>query len=112
MSITLYIDTSDFNKVMFAVAPEDRLQGTRRRSSGAQKKSYKIDPHRSHETLTKLDEFLEQKKIKSDQIKKIVVNKGPGSYTGVRVGVTHALALGFAWKVPVKAVAKAKFTVS
>src|SRR5690348_4936374 len=96
----LYIDSTDFNKVTFAISDKKTI-----------KRTYKIDPHQSHETLAKLDEFLRKSKIRNPQseIKKIVVNKGPGSYTGVRVGVTHALALGFAWNVPVKAIANEKF---
>ncbi|MEP7351326.1 MAG: tRNA (adenosine(37)-N6)-threonylcarbamoyltransferase complex dimerization subunit type 1 TsaB [Sphingorhabdus sp.] len=35
---------------------------------------------------------------KSDQV---VVNVGPGSFTGIRVGVAAARALGLAWGVPV-----------
>jgi tRNA A37 threonylcarbamoyladenosine modification protein TsaB len=61
--------------------------------------------------LGRLDEFLKSKKLKAESIKKIIVNKGPGSYTGVRVGVTHALGIGFAWKIPVKAVANEKFKI-
>jgi tRNA threonylcarbamoyladenosine biosynthesis protein TsaB len=99
----LYIDTTDFNKVTFAIADKKII-----------KRSYAIDPHKSHETLTLLESFLLQHKIKLEEgtplpIKKIIVNKGPGSYTGVRVGVTHALALGFAWNVPVKALTKENF---
>lgn len=96
--MTLYIDTTNFNQVTFAIADKKTI-----------KRSYTIDPHKSHETLAKLDEFLKVSKTKHDCIKRIVVNKGPGSYTGVRVGVTHALALGFAWDVPVKPLAKDKF---
>ena len=99
--MTLFIDTTDFNKVTFAVSGGKKLL----------KSSYKIDPHKSHETLKKLGEFLAKSKILNlkSKISKIVVNKGPGSYTGVRVGVAHAMALGFAWNIPVKAVAKDKF---
>lgn len=99
--MVLYIDTTDFNKVTFAIEDGKKVI----------KRIYKIDPHRSHETLAKLDEFLHKAKILNpkSEIKKIVVNKGPGSYTGVRVGISIAMALGFAWNVPVRALAKDKF---
>jgi len=32
----------------------------------------------------------------------IIVDTGPGSFTGVRVGIAAARALGYAWSVPVK----------
>jgi tRNA threonylcarbamoyladenosine biosynthesis protein TsaB len=35
------------------------------------------------------------------QADRIMVNVGPGSFTGIRVGVAAARALGFAWGVPV-----------
>ncbi len=97
----LYIDTTDFSSVTFGVADSGKII----------KRSYKINPYKSHETLGFLDKFLKAHKIKHNFISKIVVNKGPGSYTGVRVGVTHALALGFTWNVPIKAVAKEKFVI-
>jgi tRNA threonylcarbamoyladenosine biosynthesis protein TsaB len=102
----LYIDTTNFNKVIFAAGDGKKVQ----------KKICKIDPHKSHETLGYLEKFLLCHKIKLEEgsllpVKKIVVNKGPGSYTGVRVGVTIARALGFAWNVPVKAVANNKFKI-
>ena len=97
----LYIDTTDFNRVTFGLGGDGKTI----------RRSYKIDRHRSHEMLQKLDEFLKSKKLKVESIKKIVANKGPGSFTGTRVGVTHALALGFALKVPVKFLDKDNFVV-
>jgi tRNA A37 threonylcarbamoyladenosine modification protein TsaB len=114
--MTLYIDTTDFNRATFAVSDGKKVQ----------KKTYKIDSHKSHETLQKLHEFLHKSKISrlylpsaradggqvnpKSEIKKIVINKGPGSYTGVRVGVTHALALGFAWNIKVVALGAADYS--
>ena len=40
------------------------------------------------------------------------VNAGPGSFTGTRVGVTIAKALGLAWGIPVIALSKEKFIPS
>lgn len=99
----LYIDTADFNNATFVLSDGKKLW----------KKSCKIDPHKSYETLQKLEQFFKgnRQQATGNSIKKIVVNKGPGSYTGVRVGVTHVLALGFAWDVPVKAVSKDKFKI-
>jgi len=109
----LYIDSTDFNRVTYAIVDGKKII----------RKSFKIDPHKSHETLSRLADFLKSVNVKpspqpsprgrgrDNAIKKIYVNKGPGSYTGVRVGVTHALALGFAWNVPVKAIGKDKFKI-
>jgi tRNA A37 threonylcarbamoyladenosine modification protein TsaB len=116
----LYIDTTEYDKVTFAFTHSSPLKGEARRGWKVIRKSYKINPHQSNETLQKLEEFLKSIKYKVEstrldstveprRIKKILVNKGPGSFTGVRVGVTHALALGYAWGIPVNALPKEKF---
>jgi tRNA threonylcarbamoyladenosine biosynthesis protein TsaB len=97
----LYIDTTDFNSVTFAVSDGKKTR----------KKVYKISPHESHKTIQKLEQFFNGLKIKDSRFKKIIVNRGPGSYTGTRIGVTMAQALGFSWKIPVKFAAKDKFTI-
>jgi tRNA threonylcarbamoyladenosine biosynthesis protein TsaB len=94
----LHIDSTDFNNVTFV------LTGKR-----VFKKSYKVDAHKSHLTIQKLEQFLRNSKIKMSDIKKIVVNKGPGSYTGTRVGAAHALALSLALNIPFEALEKLKF---
>lgn len=114
----LYIDTTDFNKVTFALGESHRKQSEGSQKK-LQKKVYKIDPHNSHETLSKVDDFLKSVGVKSTSptpphvlgraIKKICVDKGPGSYTGVRVGVTIAQALGLVWEAKVRAVSAADF---
>ena len=96
--LDLFMDTTGYGSVSFALGGGKTIR-----------KTYQTDPHQSHEILQKLDEFLKFAKIKMVDIKKIVVNKGPGSFTGTRIGVTHAQALGFALNVPVKFFSADKF---
>ena len=96
----LYIDTTDYSGVSFAASDGKKIR----------KAKYKIDSHRSYETLGKLEAFLRRVKG-SGAVEKIVANKGPGSYTGVRVGVAIAKSLGFAWNIPIKFLSADKFKI-
>lgn len=55
----------------------------------------------SEELLTKIDEMLMANDFTKDDIQAIGVNLGPGSYTGIRIGVATANALAFALNIPV-----------
>lgn len=55
----------------------------------------------SQNVLKLIDQLLKEKSIKLSDIKEIEVNTGPGSFTGLRIGVSVANALGFALKIPV-----------
>ena len=46
--------------------------------------------HQSEEIFPKLEEMLSKLSLKSDDIDQIVITKGPGSYTGVRIAMTIA----------------------
>jgi tRNA threonylcarbamoyladenosine biosynthesis protein TsaB len=100
--MNLYIDTTDYNKIIFAVLDGKKLK----------KKIYKITSYESHKILQKLEEFLKAIHYPLSTIHSLVVNKGPGSFTGTRVGVTIGQALSLALGVPVKFVAKEKFKIS
>ena len=50
---------------------------------------------KSQITLQLIDKLLKQNSLKPTEIDEIVVNTGPGSFTGTRVGVAIANALGF-----------------
>ena len=51
-----------------------------------------------------IDEVLKQASIKSSQLDAIAVSKGPGSYTGLRIGVSAAKGLCFALGKPLIAI--------
>lgn len=52
------------------------------------------------ETLDRIKQILSKHKVKLIDIETILVNQGPGSYTGVRVGITVANTL--AWSLGLK----------
>jgi tRNA A37 threonylcarbamoyladenosine modification protein TsaB len=108
----LYIDSTEYNKITFAVsapASSPLLRGNR---GGLVKKSYKVGLHDSRSMIQKLEAFLRSSIFPysslRQSIKKIIVCSGPGSYTGIRVGIAHALALSLAWEIPFKALPKVK----
>lgn len=55
-----------------------------------------------------IDELLKKSSITPDMIKKIYVVTGPGSFTGVRIGVTIAKTYAYLKKIPITAVSSLK----
>ena len=61
----------------------------------------KLDKQKSQALLPLIEKILEEKKIKLHDLTEIQVNPGPGSFTGIRVGLTIANTLAFLLKIPV-----------
>ena len=61
----------------------------------------KLEKQKSQALLPLIEKILKEKKIKLQDITEIQVNPGPGSFTGIRVGLTIANTLAFLLKVPV-----------
>ncbi|WP_277585082.1 tRNA (adenosine(37)-N6)-threonylcarbamoyltransferase complex dimerization subunit type 1 TsaB [Psychrobacillus antarcticus] len=55
-------------------------------------------------TMPAIEELMEKANIKPNEIEAIAVAKGPGSYTGVRIGVTIGKTLAWTLNVPIYAV--------
>lgn len=83
----LYIDTSPSKKIIIG------LDKKRFETDARQEKAQKLLPF--------IDELLKKEKKKLKDITEIEINTGPGSFTGLRVGVSVANALGWALGVPV-----------
>src|SRR3989344_4546375 len=83
----LYIDTSDRDKIIVRI-DEKKFETVAR-----EEKSQKLLPF--------IEEMLLKEGISIDKIKEIEVNTGPGSFTGLRVGVSVANTLGWSLGIPV-----------
>jgi tRNA threonylcarbamoyladenosine biosynthesis protein TsaB len=91
----LFLDTSDFNDLRLAVVDRTVREQVR---AVAYNENYK--------TAALLEQFLKRNKVKLGDVEKIVVCSGPGSFTGIRVGIALAQAIGFALSIPVIAIKK------
>lgn len=56
---------------------------------------------RSEAALPLINKLLKEGNVKLEEIEEIKVNLGPGSYTGLRVGVAIANTLGSFLKIPI-----------
>lgn len=94
----LYINTTDFDSVKFALITEGSIKEF----------SKQLAFNENYQTLELLEKFLEKEKATLEGVKKIIVCSGPGSFTGIRVGVSMAMAMGFALNIPVTTIPKNK----
>lgn len=94
----LFIDTSDFNHLRFAIVSKKVVM----------KFEEKIAFNENYKTNEHLQKFLAKTKVTPKDLMKIIVCSGPGSFNGIRVGVSMAQALGFALGIPVVAITKNK----
>lgn len=88
---TLIIDTSDNKEISISL----RVGG----KEFIKKK--KVDKTQAQGTLPLIEEILKKQKVSLKDINAIEVSTVPGSFTGIRVGLSIANALVFVLKVPV-----------
>lgn len=86
----LYINTSVRENLEFALVDKGKVFLFKR----------KVGIRQAEKALFLLDNFLKKSKYKLTSIKKIVVNRGPGSFTSVRLGIVLANTLSFGLKIP------------
>ena len=84
MKIILFIDTSDSQKISVAI------------EVGGKKVEKVVDAKqgKAQMVLPMVEELLKSQKLTSSDITEINVNTGPGSFTGLRVGIAVAQMLG------------------
>lgn len=90
MKTTLFIDTSDSQKIRVGLDIDGkRVEKVAQREANAQM------------VLPMVVELIKSQKLKLSDITEINVNSGPGSFTGVRLGVTIANTLATLLDIPI-----------
>lgn len=93
MGNVLFIDTSSNNKKIIVGL---RLEN---------KKTFSVENDatilKSQILLILIDRLLSEHNLGINDINEVKVNLGPGSFTGLRVGIAVANTLGFALKIPI-----------
>lgn len=87
--ISLFIDTST-NTLTVGIIKNDKLLDESTTSSSEHSKY----------TLVEIEKLLKKNNIPPTEVNKIMVINGPGSFTGVRIGVT--IAKTYAWALNIK----------
>ncbi len=89
--ITLCLDTS-YNHLVIALYQNDKLMDCYEEV---------CERNQSERIFPELIALFEKNNLKNEDINQIVISKGPGSYTGVRIAMTIAKIIGSLRKIPV-----------
>ena len=87
----LYLDTS--SSFLYTAILEDSTIITEVKE--------KLDNNLSAYTLPRIEEMFTVKNLSVDEIDKIICVNGPGSFTGIRIGLTIAKTLAWAKNIPI-----------
>lgn len=87
----LYIDTSS-SYLYTGIVDNNKLITERKKEYGHEL---------SKEALPEIVSMFEEKSIKPNEIKKIIVVNGPGSFTGIRIGITIAKVYAWSLNIPI-----------
>ncbi len=89
--ITLILDTSDNKKITVGLKINNKEYF----------QTEKIASNKTQIILPMIDKMLRKHSLKPKDLSGIKINPGPGSFTGLRVGLAIANALSFVLKIPV-----------
>lgn len=88
---TLILDTSDNKKIIIGL----KINGKEHI------RTEKIKSNKTQIILPMIDKILRKHSLGPEDLLEIKINAGPGSFTGLRVGLAIANALSFVLKIPI-----------
>lgn len=89
---SLFLDTHD-RDINIALYKDGSLLDTNIKQSERNHSDY---------VMPMIDELLKRNNIKVNSLNEVLVINGPGSFTGVRIGVTIAKTLAYTLNIPIK----------
>lgn len=88
---TLYIDTSSNTEIIVGIDKDGKRDV----------KTKTVDKRKAQVVLPLIQELLKSHSLTSSDLDAIEVNQGPGSFTGIRVGITIANTLSKELQIPI-----------
>lgn len=101
MRIILFIDTASNREIVVGIKIDGKKDEIRQR----------ITIQKAQVVLPLIDKLLKKHRLKLNDLTSIEVHTGPGSFTGLRVGIAIANALSFALQIPVNKLPPYEFVV-
>lgn len=90
----LYIDTTNNKEIIVRLTVDGKEYEIKQ----------EISFNRGQVALPLVEQLLQEHNLTPRDLQAVEVNAGPGSFTGVRVGVAIANALSFALQIPVNGI--------
>ncbi|MGH7203980.1 MAG: tRNA (adenosine(37)-N6)-threonylcarbamoyltransferase complex dimerization subunit type 1 TsaB [Candidatus Levyibacteriota bacterium] len=91
MNVNFTIDTTNNKEVTVSLEIDGKVFAQRQA----------LDTRKAQVVLPLLETMLKKHNLTLQDLSGITVNIGPGSFTGIRVGITIANTLGFLLNIPV-----------
>lgn len=88
---TLILDTADNKKITVGLIIDGKKDI----------QTEEITSNKTQIILPMIDRILKKHSLKLKDLSEIKINAGPGSFTGLRVGLAIANALSFALRIPI-----------
>ncbi len=100
-------EKGDIMNVLFIDTHDELITVSFIKNENVFTKEVESESHSTH-LLPLIDEMLKEKNIKLNDFNRIVVVNGPGSFTGIRIGLTVAKTISYSLNIPIYTISSLK----